>query len=88
MSTEETAELNREWRAQVRSDIQNNTLKLDKVLEEIGSIRREFAPVNSHHELAERVRSLETNQSRFMGGILILNFIGGIALSLILKIWK
>jgi hypothetical protein len=88
MSDTETLELSREWRASVRADIQNATLKLDKVLQEIGDMRREFAPVNSHQELAERVRGLENNQSRFMGGIILLNFLGGLALSLILKFWK
>jgi hypothetical protein len=88
MSDTETLELSREWRANVRADIQNATLKLDKVLQEIGDMQREFAPVNSHKELAERVRGLENNQSRFMGGIILLNFIGGIALAIIMKLWK
>lgn len=88
MSTDETAELSREWRNTVRTSIDRLNTKMDQVLTEVAKIRTEFAPQHRHDELAERVRSLEQNQSRFMGGILLLNFVGGIALSLILKIWK
>jgi hypothetical protein len=88
MSDNETAELSREWRQSVRDEMRKNGEKLDMVLVEIGRIRNEFAPVDRHEDLATRVRSLEENQARFLGGILILNFIGGIALAIIMKIWK
>jgi len=88
MSDSEIAELSREWRADVKESIAANTDRLDRVLEEISKIRSEFAPQHRHDELADRVRSLEDNQSRFMGGIIILNLIGGIALSLIMRFWK
>jgi hypothetical protein len=88
MSYDETTELSREWRASVRDEMRKNGEKLDMVLAEIGRIRNEFAPVDKHDDLANRVRSLEENQARFLGGILLLNFIGGIALAIIMKIWK
>jgi hypothetical protein len=68
--------------------MRKNSDKLDMVLSEIGKIRNEFAPVDRHDDLVNRVRSLEDNQSRFLGGILILNFIGGIALAIIMRLWK
>ena len=88
MSDNQTAELSREWRQSVRDEMRKNGEKLDMVLVELGKIRNEFAPVDKHESLASRVRSLEENQARFLGGVLILNFIGGIALAIIMKIWK
>jgi hypothetical protein len=33
-----------------------------------------------------RVRSLEENQAKFLGGMIILNIIGGLAMAIIMKI--
>lgn len=88
MSDSETAELSREWRTDVRSSISALNTKMDQVLTEVSKIRAEFVPLHRYEALVLQVRSLEQNQSRFMGGILILNFVGGIALAIILKIWK
>ena len=88
MSDNETAELSREWRQSVRDAMNQNGEKLDKVLAEIAKIRSEFAPVDKHEDLAERVRSLEENQAKFLGAMIILNIVGGLAMAIIMKIWK
>lgn len=88
MSDTEIAELSREWRQSVRDEMRKNGEKLDMVLVELGKIRNEFATVDKHEDLASRVRSLEENQARFLGGILILNLVGGLAISIIMKLWK
>lgn len=88
MSDNETAELSREWRQSVRDSMKETSEKLDKVLAEIAKIRSEFAPVDKHEDLAERVRSLEENQAKFLGAMIILNIVGGFAMAIIMKIWK
>lgn len=88
MSDNETTELQKEWREAVREGMKETSKKLDRVLAEIAKIRSEFATVDKHEDLAERVRSLEENQAKFLGGMIILNIVGGFAMAIIMKIWK
>lgn len=86
--SDELSELQREWRTSVADAIKSQDVKMDLILNQLTSMRLEYATLNQLAGLAARVSALEADRSKLVGAMLILQVLGGLAIGILLKVWK
>lgn len=84
----ELTELQKEWRREVADSLRELRKQNLELLAEVREMRDQFAKQRDLDKLAERVTTLEGERSKMVGAVLVLQFIGGIAVWLITKYWK
>lgn len=84
----ELQELQREWRREVSDALKENRVQFALIAIELQKIREEFAREKEMLELMSRVAALERDKAKIIGGALILNFVGGLLLWFVAKLWK
>lgn len=96
---DELVELQREWRTSVMASIKSGDTKMDLILEQLTSLRMEsvnrtqMVDINLQltrklEEMAARVSALEADRAKLIGAAVVLNFVGGVVIYLITKLWK
>ena len=85
---DELSELQKEWRKDVADSLRELRAQNEKLLLEIRDMREQFAKQRDLDKISERVTVLEGERSRFVGGILVLQVIGGLAVWVVSKWWK
>ena len=88
MSDERVEELQKELRNRLNLDLAELKNGQSAIMARLDAMNEKFAKVVDVKDLEQRVEKLESNWQKFVGGMIILNFVGGIAIFIINKLWK
>lgn len=88
MSDERIEDLQRELRERLKADLSELKLGQAAISAQLSAMNEKCAKVEAMNDIEERVTKLESDRSKIIGAMVIFQFIGGIALFVLGKLWK
>ena len=81
-------DLQKELRDRLKSDLSELKLGQIAIMARLELMNERFAKMEHVDSLEERIGKLESDRSKIIGGMVILQIIGGLALFILGKLWK
>ena len=77
-----------EWRREISEQIRDLKVLNTELRQQLYEMREDFVKSNELIAVKNRVDSLENDRAKIVGGMLVLQIVGGAFIWLIMKIWN
>ena len=77
-----------EWRREISEQIRDLKVLNTELRQQLSEMREDFVKSNELIAVKNRVDALENDRAKIVGGMLVLQIVGGAFIWLIMKIWN